>query len=350
MNILELHDEPWDSGLAHYALTLAEGLKKRGHRVHFWAAPGSFAAAQARRAGLLTREVRRPWLSLPSLRREVKALGVQLLNAHTGSAHSLAAALAAGTPAAVVRTRGDTRPPAGHALAQALAARTSLFIAANSRIRGEIIGAFPGARVETVFQGLERPLGACPPLPAEPRIGLLGRLDPVKGHSSWLRACAGLRGQFPSARFICAGHGSPERLQELRAQARKLGLGGSVEFLGRVQDALSFIASCRIGVVASTGSEAVSRAALEWMSLGRPVIATTVGCLPDLVDDGETGLLVPPGDAEAMGRMLARLLAAPAMTARLGGQGRVRFERRFDLSGFSARTESLYARALGKTP
>ena len=119
-------------------------------------------------------------------------------------------------------------------------------------------------------------------------------------------------------------------------------LGGRFTLLGYVPDALRFISDCRIGVVASRGSEAVSRAALEWMSLGRPVVATRVGCLPELVEDGATGLLVPPGEPAALAAALASLLEDPAFAQRLGRAGRGRFERLFTLKHFAQRTEALY--------
>lgn len=337
MRILELHDESWDSGLAHYALTLSAELARRGHDVRFWAASGSHAARQARFLGLATRELARPWLTLPARRAELRRARVELVNAHTGSAHSLAAALTAGTRIPIVRTRGDARRPRAHALARALAKRTSVFIAANEAIAGALRTLFPGRRVTTVFQGLPpQPLS---PLPESGFIGILGRLDPVKGHEDLLAAARLIGDDFPDARFRAAGDGALRVPLERAAAA----LGGRFELLGFVHDALRFIAQCRIGVVASRGSEAVSRAALEWMSLGRPLVATSVGCLPEIVDDGVTGLLVPPGDPDALAEALKRLLEEPALCHEMGRAARQRFLQRFTLSSFAERTEAVYS-------
>ncbi|MDE2237544.1 MAG: glycosyltransferase family 4 protein, partial [Elusimicrobia bacterium] len=290
MNILQIHDEPWDSGLAHYALTLSAELKRRGHDVRFWAAAGSWAARQARGLGLATAELRRPWLKLPRLREEISRAGGELIDAHTGSSHALAAGLAAGSSARLVRTRADARPARGGVLSRALARRTALFIAANQTIAAELRSAFPSSRVETAFQGLAVP--APRPLPEEPVVGILARMDLVKGHDDLFRAARGLMAEDARTVFLAAGDGILRGAIEEAAAA----LRGRFRVLGRVPDALDFIASCRIGVVASRGSEAVSRAALEWMSLGRPLLATRVGCLPELVEDGVTGILVPPRD------------------------------------------------------
>ncbi|MBI3553650.1 MAG: glycosyltransferase family 4 protein [Elusimicrobia bacterium] len=345
MRIVELHDESWDSGIAHYALTLAAALQGRGHEVLFWCRAKSEASRAARAAGLETREIARPWVSLPELRLELKRRGVELIDAHTGSSHSLAAALAAGTRARIVRTRGDTRPPATNVLAKALARRTHAYIAANRRLRDQLAEAFPGARVELVMQGIAS-LGEPAPLPSSPAIGILGRLDEVKGHSDFLAAAAILMGDFPAAQFAAAGDDPSGRLKSLGAQARVYGLDGRVKFLGRVPSARGFINGCSIGVVASTGSEAVSRAALEWMQLGRPLVATRVGCLPDLVDDGRTGLLVAPSEPKALAGALSKLLCDPGGAAQMGRLGRERFAKCFSLERFAEETERVYRSVL----
>jgi len=346
MRLVQLHDEDWDSGIAHYAVTLAAALRSRGHDVQFWSRAGSYSAAQGRTAGLEVREISGSWTSLPELRAELGRRGTQLINAHTGSAHSLAAALAAGTEIKVVRTRGDTRPPKRHFLAQALARRTDAYIAANRHLRDGLLEAFPDARVELVFQGIA-PLGAPAPLPVgSATVGILGRLDPVKGHVILMEAAAQLSRNFSSAAYLAAGTGKPDRLVELNAKVLSLGLEGCFEFLGQVADVAAFINRCSVGVVASNGSEAVSRAALEWMQLGRPVVATHVGCLPDIVEEGRTGLLIPPNDAQAMAKALTRLFCDPKEAAEMGRRGRERFEKCFSLERFAEETENVYKSVL----
>jgi glycosyltransferase involved in cell wall biosynthesis len=347
VRILQIEDEPWDSGIAHYALTLSAELQRLGHEVHFWGRAGSSLLASAQRAGLRARGLRRPWSSLHCLRAQVRAAGIELINAHTGGGHALAAALAALTNVAVVRTRGDARPAAKHPLARLLARRTSGFIAANSAIGRELAAAFPGCEVATVFQGIAA--GPALPLPEDCVFGLLGRLDPVKGHETMMEAAALIRGDHPEARFRAVGAGAPQRRAQLEGRARRLGLDDGVwEFAGFMEDVPAELARCRVGVVASTGSEAVSRAALEWMAAGRPLVAAAVGCLPDLVAEGETGFLVPPGDPKAMAQALGRFLREPPLAARLGAAGRRRFESRFSLKQFGDETMKFYGKILGR--
>jgi len=89
---------------------------------------------------------------------------------------------------------------------------------------------------------------------------------------------------------------------------------------------------------------------LEWMAAGRPVVASRVGCLPDLVADAETGFIVPPGDPGALAQALARFLREPGLAERLGAEARRRFEERFSLKRFVDNTERLYGEILGRFP
>lgn len=340
MRIVQAHDEPWDSGIAHYALTLARGLADRGHAVQFWARKGSFAAQRARAMGLVTREIAQGPAELPVLRRALRRKRVQLINAHTGQAQTMTLGLAAGTGIKVVRTCADARMPRAYILSRLLARRTAAFIAANGAIERHLRASFPKSRVELVLPGIPQPGPEVPPLPANQALGLLGRFDPVKGHEDLIEAVALLRARGVEAVLRFAGKGELEP-EMATAAARRLE-PMIAEFHGHVPDIARFIAGCRVGVVPSRGSEAVSRAALEWMAMGRPVVATKVGGLSDVVADGETGFLVPPESPEALARALERLLAEPATCAAMGEAARRRWQAEFTVERLAARTEKVY--------
>lgn len=350
MNVLHIEDEPWDSGMAHYAVTLAAEQARRGHRVEFWGRADSPVLVDAQRNGLTVRG----WeggagglLSWASQRRMTGSFFPRVINAHTGSAHVTALALAYDRPCAVVRTRGDARLPRGGTLARLAAARTHAFIAVNRALEDALRSAFPGAKVSRVPQGISGPASA-PPLPVQPVAGMVARFDTVKGHEIFIDALARLKGSIPGLRGRCAGEG--RLLERLRWQLKPAGLEGIVEFPGRVADKWAFMAECRVGLVPSLGSEAVSRAALEWMSMGRPVIASRVGGLPDLVEDGVTGLLVAPGDAGALAAALSSLLLDPEKSAALGRAARARWEKEFGLSTFYETTQQIYEEATAHLP
>ena len=143
--------------------------------------------------------------------------------------------------------------------------------------------------------------GAVSPYDGPPRLVTVGRLIPIKGHIVLFRAFAEALEQVPELELRVAGWGPLE--PALRALARGLGLERRIDFLGHVVPI---------------------RRALEAMERARPVIAAATGGLVDVVRDGETGLLVPPGEVEPLARAMVELASNPARATRLGEAGRRR--------------------------
>ena len=352
MRLAHIVDEPYDSGIVHYALTAARGLRDAGHDVEVWGRPGAFPLQEAERLGLRTR----PFAGLGdifSARRAAKRRKLELVNAHTGSAHTLSLALAhlvRGGPR-VVRTRADARPVRRTPGGRVLWTRTAGFIAPSKVILQQFRETYPaaGCPAATIYPGIEG-MAPAPEPEAPPRVGIVGRLDPVKGHADFLHAAAQAAQQFPDARFLIAGHEENVKRAELEALVSNLGLRGRVEILGHVPDIRAFMRSCHVGVVASTGSEAVSRAAIEWLSAGRPVVATSVGCLPEFLENGLSGLIVPPSDPRMMAAALSSLLGSAKLRRRIGERGRRRFESQFAMPRFIRETETFYESTLRGIP
>jgi glycosyltransferase involved in cell wall biosynthesis len=195
---------------------------------------------------------------------------------------------------------------------------------------------------EIVHYGVEA--GPEPPsLPGAPRLAIVGRLIPIKGHDVLLRAVAAARERLPGLTLEVAGDGELE--PELRATAAGLGLGDAVTFLGRVAPPGPVLERAEVVVVPSFG-EGFGMVALEAMERGRPVIASAVGGLPEIVDDGRTGLLVPPGDPAALGTAIAELAGDAARAAELGAAGRARALTEFSQERCTERIAALYGAAL----
>ena len=120
----------------------------------------------------------------------------------------------------------------------------------------------------------------------------------------------------------------------------------SIQFLGHQPSAIEFMKGCSLGIIASIGSEEVSRACLEWMAAGRPVVGTLVGCLPELIDNEETGLLVPPGDSAALGDAIFHLLNDDALAVRCGKTAYEMIRRKFNERIQLEKTLDLYHTAI----
>jgi glycosyltransferase involved in cell wall biosynthesis len=176
-----------------------------------------------------------------------------------------------------------------------------------------------------------------------PRLLCVGRLIPIKGHIVLLRAFAAARGRIPDLQLHIAGRGPLE--PALRALVMELELEGSVRFLGYVAPVQTAIEEAAIVVVPSMG-EGFGMVALEAMERARPVIAADIGGLGELVQDGVTGLLVPPGEAGPLEQAIVQLAGDLSRAAEMGEAGRRRALEHFLQKRCTDRTELIYEGAL----
>lgn len=182
-----------------------------------------------------------------------------------------------------------------------------------------------------------------------PLVGLVGRISPWKGQHIFLRAAAEVHKQIPAARFQIIGSAmfaEHDYEREVRALATELGLDGVVEFTGFRSDVPCLIADLDLLVHASTTGEPFGQVVIEGMAAGKAVVATRGGGVPEIVVDGETGLLVPMSDAPAMAAAILRLLSDAALRERMGRAGRQRVRDRFTLQHTAAAVQSIYAELL----
>lgn len=174
----------------------------------------------------------------------------------------------------------------------------------------------------------------------EPLVGIVAALRPEKNHALFLQMASRIARELPAARFLVIGEGVERlRLEEL---ARDLRLGDTVRFLGARNDtpelyrALDVAVLCSLPVV-----ETFPITLIEALASGVPVVSTRVGSIADIVDEGETGFLVPSGDEVGLAAAVGRLLRHEALRARMADAARAQAERRFDAAAMVA----AYARA-----
>ena len=176
-------------------------------------------------------------------------------------------------------------------------------------------------------------------------IGTITRLVWKRGHEALLEAAAIVTRTEPSAKLLVVGDG-PLR-PALEEQAQRLGLNGAVRFLGAVPEAARLLPQFDVFVLSSLW-EGMSNGLLEAMAAGRPVVATRVGGNPEVVVDGESGLLVPPKDPQALADAVLRLLRDRELAHRLGEAARRRIESQFTLEQMVSRMEDLYQDLLAR--
>jgi glycosyltransferase involved in cell wall biosynthesis len=178
-----------------------------------------------------------------------------------------------------------------------------------------------------------------------PVLTVVARLLPEKGHRYFLEALASLRRQYPAAVGLVVGDGAVRG--ELEALAGRLGLTGEgVRFLGERRDVPEILAATDVFVLPSSVREGLSISLLEAMAARRATVVTDIGGNRETVEDGVSGRIVPPGDAEALARAFAEILRDPAAGTRMGLAARARVERDFSVTRMVQATQDLYAATL----
>lgn len=182
---------------------------------------------------------------------------------------------------------------------------------------------------------------------AVPLLVAVGNLFPIKGHRWLVDAMPLVLKRCPDALLLLVGDG-PERAP-LERQVRELGLGAHVRLVGSRADVPQLLAQSRVVVVPST-SEGLGIAILEALALAKPVVASRVGGIVEVLEHRKTGLLVPARDPEALAAGILEILSNPVLAAELGAQGRRFVGERFRADTMVRRVESVYlelARAQG---
>jgi glycosyltransferase involved in cell wall biosynthesis len=167
-------------------------------------------------------------------------------------------------------------------------------------------------------------------------------MRPQKAIGTMLEAMAILRQREPAARLLILGPGDHRALQ---TRAAELAVLDAVSFLGQRDDVADILAVADVGVL-SSDFEGMPLAILEYMAAGLPVVSTDVGGVPEIVREGETGLLVPRGDSRALADRIGRLIADPELARRMGQNGRRLQQERFSAEAMVRETTALYERLL----
>jgi len=236
-----------------------------------------------------------------------------------------------------------------------LAREGDLFLCASSFIRGRLLAmGFPEARTHTHYLGVDcesiQPRASSEELPV---ILHVARLVAVKGTEYLLRAFAAVAPRHPDVRLVVIGEGPLRRSLERLASA--LGIEHRVQFLGalRHSEVLAWMRRAAMlvlpGVRTATGRvEGLGMVLLEAAATGVPVIGSKMGGIPECIDDGESGFLVPERDAGALAERLGMLLDHPSVRHRMGAAGRLLVERRFDARQQTRALEGLYDALLAR--
>lgn len=353
-------------------LMMSRGLAARGHQVTIAAPSGSLLAGRAREAGLPIFDApafRKPKFLHAALRdvavmaRHLKAEGYDLIDAH-GSQDlwtCVAARRIAGRSLPLIFTRHNTKRVRAHFANSWLYRRQvdHLIVASGSVLdRYEPFfrsGALTRDRV-SIVQSAYRPDRFHPGVDggrvraelglasSAPLVGVVGRLVEDKGQDDFLRAAAIVLGQRPEARFVLVGSGPREA--DLKSLAAKLCVAPAVRFLGFRDDVPEITAALSVSVLPSIDCDASSAVLKEALACGVPAVATSIGGAAEILQDGRTGLVVPPRDSARLAAAILTLLNDPARARAMGKAGSLDVAARFTPDRLADETLRAYEAAL----
>jgi glycosyltransferase involved in cell wall biosynthesis len=275
------------------------------------------------------------WAYLTQLRRLIHHHRIDLVHSHLLGAGLYGSLATLGAPVPVLSTFHGLPDFSGRPFAVAgkvkiLARKGNRVVFVSEHLRRSVLARWyvPSSRVEVIHNGVQ--LGALSPTgserhelgarPGDFLIGAVGNLRPAKDYGTLLRAVAEVRQSGCPVRLAIIGAGGGELEHELMKLRSSLQLDDQVSFMGFRADAHRLISAVDLFVLSSS-TEGFSLSTVEALWLGRPVIATRCGGPEEIVRDGVTGVLVPPGDPKALAVQMRRLLDHPQLRMELGARG-----------------------------
>jgi glycosyltransferase involved in cell wall biosynthesis len=302
-----------------------------------------------------------PWMiayNVKRMRDLIEREEIDVINAHRGEGHLVAALAKKFLKRAVplIRTRGDVRAPKGSFLNRYLnRALTDKIITTCEVLRKSYIRnlQMSAEKVTTVPVGVSSDFFS----PREsdtawkerlsipegnPVVGIVGRLSPVKGHQYFIQAADHVLKSLPRVTFIICGEDAQISVQQLKDAVRGTNIEENFRFLGRVKDVREIISLFDVGVVSSVGSETICRVALEYMSMGKPVVGTNVNAIPEVVQHQLNGLVVEPKNPQELASAINELLRDKDKRKRFGEKSRGIVMEKFTLDVFARKTEEVY--------
>lgn len=361
--------QPEDGGVAEHVLSLAIGLRARGFEVEVASSPTNTIRPALARAGIPAHELP---IARPPGPADLRAAGAlraldrrgryDLVHAHSSKAGGIARAVLGPAERLVYTPHcfafAAQGPPAerlAYRLAeQALVHRCAAIVAVGEWERAEAARALSGAASRTRL--IRNGVVPCPEAEPDPGLlefkgdlplaGLVTVLRPQKDPVAAIRAAALLAGREKPVRLAIVGNG--QLAGRIDAEIASLGVRDSVRRFPFEGDVARYLRALEVFVLPSLW-EALPLAPIEAMTCGLPVLGTTAGGIPEIVEHGRTGLLVAPGDSESLARALEDLLADPDKRGAMGEAGRAVAAERFGLERMLDETAALYRELLGAT-
>lgn len=344
-------------GQEHRTFKEMVGLAKLGHRMLLLCQPGAKFAARAREAGFEVFEVRMRngvdlvavWKMAAIIRREQ----VDVVNTHSGRDSILGGLAGRLAGRLVVRTRHLALPITSRFTYSTLPHHV---VAVSEHVRRYLISeGVPEADVSTVYTGID-PAAMQMSSPSSLRdelgipasafvVGTVAILRMKKGHRFIVDAAESILAQHPETHFVFAGDGA--QMDNLRAQIAGKGLAARIHLLGLRRDIANVLTGCDVFLL-PTEQEALGTSYIEAMAMGLPVVGTNVDGVPEVVRDGDNGLLIQPGNPVSLAEAVNRLLGDEVLRQRMASRSRELVSSVFHVDTMCQSMLALYRRLLAQ--
>jgi glycosyltransferase involved in cell wall biosynthesis len=353
LNILITVSVRWWNANAYYAISLAEALSKLGHKVYVAGDPEYPPTIRAQSAGLQTIEIKfasfNPFILLLNwykLYKFVKDKKIEIINAHRSEDHLLSAFISRRLKIPLVRTLGDVRSPKDNFINRWLHFQaTDFHISSSESNLTRYISTWPGFqpksevlpgginsaeiyKIEEKSKLLEK-FG----LPTNTTVvGIIARLSPVKDHATFIMSASLIYEDLPDAIFLISGLEVEIFRKELKSFAESLNLNSNVYFLDRHEPVNEILSVIDVGVIASKGSEVISRVAMEYLAMGIPVVTTDINVLPEIIENERNGYVVEAENPYQMSRAITKILQDDSLRVKFSEQNLIDFKNKFDIN------------------
>ena len=364
MNILILTTHFNTGGITSYILTLAKGLTRNDHKI-FVISSGGNMVGDLERAGvkhtyfdIRTKSEVSPKLyrALPKLMRFVKENNINVIHSQTRITQILATILTKITQAKHVSTcHGFFKTRLFRRIFPCWGDAT---IAISRQVEDHLIHDFhvPSDKVFWVIHGIScdlKPLNQKDLLERRqefgiahgPLVGIIARLSGVKGHDILINAMRKVVDEKKDARLLVVGRGKTE--EPLKAMTENLGLENNIVFLPVVNQVDAILPILDIFVMPSR-QEGLGLSVMEAQAQGLPVVASKVGGIPSLIEDGTTGILVPPENVDALAEALMYLIENPDQAKQIGQRAKIFAKENFSVGRMIDQTYAVFKKVCGK--
>lgn len=370
MRIIQLLNSPNWSGASNYCILASQELIKRGHDVLLLTEPGK-PLEKAKQVGIpyddtIRLNHRNPLLyvqAIKRMKRIFKEFKPDIISANINEGAWMPGMIARKVcPNAIVaRIRTDIDAPKGHFINKYVYNNWTDCIIAGSELHRQKCNErldFPLNKIFVVYGGVDTDLfNPANKLKSNFRIeigakeddilvGMLARLSPVKGHEYAISALAKLKTVSEKIKLVCVAYESERTFEWLKNLAQEKGVADRLICVNKRTEIPEIVAGFDIGILCSLGSEANTRSGLEYMASGKPFVGTSVGVIPEVILNDETGYLVKPGDSQALADAIVKLALNPAMRQLMGQQARNRAESLFSIQKFGESLEEVYKRLI----